>query len=271
MTRACHERISRLPGAGVALAASVLACVSLAHGSELRQAVAYYRQTHERQILAQLDHLVTMRSVAADPAGLAAAAGLLVDALRQRGFEAHALSESGAPPLVVGRWLVAGSARTVVFYAHYDGQPVTASQWRSDPFGPVLRTGIGVDARVIDWRTSALPLDPEGRLFGRAAADDKASIIAFLTAFDALRAAGVRPAVNITVVWDGEEEAGSPHLEEELRQHAALLRADLWLIGDVPIHQSGAPMLYFGARGVIGLDLTLYGANRSLHDGHYGN
>ncbi len=135
----------------------------------------------------------------------------------------------------------------------------------------MLRTGPDADAGDIDWTQTAPALDPEDRLFGRAAADDKASIVAFLAAFDAVRAAGRRPAVNIKVVWEGEEEAGSPHLEQELKQYTQRLRGDLWLIGDAPVHQSGAPMLYFGARGMIGLDLTVYGANRALHDGHYGN
>lgn len=270
MMRVPRRQFSRLL-AGLALGTWALACARSGHSAELRQIVERYRATHERQILAQLDRLVRVRSVAADPADLAAAAGILVDALRQRGFEAQLLTATGAPPLVVGQWRAAAAARTVVFYAHYDGQPVDPSQWRSDPFTPVLRTGLGTRAQVIDWRREGTALDPETRLFGRAAADDKASIIAFLAAFDALRAASVRPTVNLKVVWEGEEEAGSPHLEEELRQHAALLRADVWLIGDGPIHQSGAPMLYFGARGIVALDLTVYGANRALHDGHYGN
>ena len=268
-----HRRFASLVGAGLMLAMG-LAPVGSVHGAvlhsaDLRRSVERYRMTHERQILAQLDRLVRIRSVAADPAALAAAAGVLVNALRQRGFEAQEVTENGAPPLVIGEWQTPGVARTVVFYAHYDGQPVNPSQWRSDPFIPVLRTGPGADARTIDWRSTAP--DPQDRLFGRAAADDKASIIAFLAAFDAIRAAGVRPSVNIKVVWEGEEEAGSPHLEAALRRHATLLRGDLWLIGDGPVHQSGAPMLYFGARGVMGLDLTVYGANRALHDGHYGN
>jgi acetylornithine deacetylase/succinyl-diaminopimelate desuccinylase-like protein len=73
------------------------------------------------------------------------------------------------------------------------------------------------------------------------------------------------------VVWEGEEEAGSPHLEQMLRDHQALLSSDLWLIGDAPVHQSGKAMLYFGARGVVGLRMTIYGPVKALHDGHYGN
>jgi acetylornithine deacetylase/succinyl-diaminopimelate desuccinylase-like protein len=73
------------------------------------------------------------------------------------------------------------------------------------------------------------------------------------------------------VAWEGEEEAGSPHLAQILEQNQALLQSDVWLIGDGPVHQSGQPMIYFGARGVMGLRLTLYGPVKALHDGHYGN
>jgi acetylornithine deacetylase/succinyl-diaminopimelate desuccinylase-like protein len=162
--------------------------------------------------------------------------------------------------------------RTVVFYSHYDGQPVTASQWRSDPFAPVMRSmGAGGEWQDVDWRHVHGPFDPEWRLFGRAASDDKASIVAFLAAFDAVRAQQRRPSVNIRVAWEGEEEAGSPHLAQILEQNQALLKSDVWLIGDGPVHQSGQPMIYFGARGVMGLRLTLYGPVKAVHDGHYGN
>jgi len=72
-------------------------------------------------------------------------------------------------------------------------------------------------------------------------------------------------------VWEGEEEASSAHLDTILTDHAAELGADVWLIGDGPVHQSRAPTLYFGARGSLGLEATVYGPLRALHDGHYGN
>ena len=160
-----------------------------------------------------------------------------------------------------------GAKRTVVFYAHYDGQPVTPSQWTSDPFTPVMRE----DGKDVDWKAAHPPFNPEWRLHGRATADDKAAIVAFLSAFDALKAAHKKPTVNIKLLWEGEEEAGSPHLAETLKAHAAELTADLWLIGDGPVHQSRTPTLYFGARGSLSLEATVYGPVKALHDGHYGN
>jgi acetylornithine deacetylase/succinyl-diaminopimelate desuccinylase-like protein len=244
-----------------------------APAATLREQVETYRMTHESQIVGQLGELIRIKSVAADGAGLAAAAVRLQELLRQRGFETSLLSSGSSDPAVVFGYLrTPGAKRTVTFYAHYDGQPVTPSQWKSDPFIPVMRAGpIDSEQQNIDLNSRQSSFDPEWRLYGRAASDDKASIVAFLTAFDALKACGRKPSVNIKVVWEGEEEAGSTHLAEILRQNQALLASDLWLIGDGPVHQSRRQMIYFGARGMTGLTLTIYGPIRALHDGHYGN
>ena len=95
--------------------------------------------------------------------------------------------------------------------------------------------------------------------------------MAFPAAFDAVRAAGQMSSVYIRIVWEGEVEAGSPHLAASLTAHRDLLKADLWLLGDGPVHQLRQPAINFGARGVMGLDITLYGPVRALHDGHFGN
>jgi len=160
----------------------------------------------------------------------------------------------------------------VVFYAHYDGQPVTPSQWSSDPFQPLMRSNaLTGQSKDVDWRSASPPFDPEWRLFGRAASDDKASIVAFLAAFDALTATRTSPSVNLKVFWEGEEEAGSAHLGKVLRDNKKILQTDLFLIGDGPVHQTRRPAIYFGARGSMGLEATIYGPLRALHDGHYGN
>ncbi len=244
--------------------AGMLTC-GAAQGADLA-AIDAWRAGHEREILTQLDALVRLKSVAADPAGLAATAARLEGLLKARGFTTAQWTAGGSPPLVFGSLAVPGARRTVVFYAHYDGQPVTAAEWHSDAFAPVMRAA----GRDVDWK-AAPALDREWRFHGRAVADDKNSIVAFLAAHDALAAGGQKPSVNIKVVWEGEEERSSPHLPELLRAHAAELRADLWLIGDGPLHQSRTPTLYFGARGLVALDATVYGPSRPLHDGHYGN
>lgn len=240
--------------------------------------VETYRIAHEADIVRQLDELTRLKSVAADPAGLKATADRLQALLKQRGFETSQLGlGGGGPPAVFGTLKARGAHRTVIFYAHYDGQPVTPAQWSSDPFDPVMRSGpLNSGEHDIDWRGAGgppghSPFGPEWRLFGRAVSDDKASIVAFLAAFDALKAISKAPSVNIKVLWEGEEESGSPHLADTLRANRAPLAADLILIGDGPVHQSRRPMLYFGARGIMTLEATVYGPVRALHDGHYGN
>jgi acetylornithine deacetylase/succinyl-diaminopimelate desuccinylase-like protein len=259
---------------GLLMLASGLCAVGASAGTpSLIDKVDRYRAAHEASIVGEIDELSRLRSIAADPAGLAATADRLRALLAQRGFDATELASSaGGPPVVYGALKVRGARRTVIFYAHYDGQPVTASQWSSDPFVPLMRSGaLHSGEREIDWLHAAPPFDPEWRLFARAASDDKASIVAFLAAFDALKASGAQPSVNVKVVWEGEEEAGSTHLADVLRANQALLGSDLWLIGDGPVHQSRRPMIYFGARGTIGMEATVYGPIRALHDGHYGN
>ncbi len=77
--------------------------------------------------------------------------------------------------------------------------------------------------------------------------------------------------MNLKVIFEGEEEAGSTHLAQALELHKNLLGADLLITADGPVHQSGRPLVFFGNRGDIGLDVTVYGAVRALHSGHYGN
>lgn len=254
-----------------------LTCLCLgvwqAQAADLPAQVQQYRLAHEAAIVGQLDALTRLKSIAADPAGILATAHALEDALKQRGFEVSELSTgAGSPPAVFGSLKVPSATRTVVFYAHYDGQPVTPSQWSSDPFEPVMREhALTGTSRDVDWKKASPPFDPEWRLFGRAVSDDKASIAAFLSAFDALRATHTSPSVNVKVLWEGEEEAGSTHLSQALHDNQKLLAADLFLIGDGPVHQTRRPMVYFGARGAMGLEATIYGPVRALHDGHYGN
>jgi acetylornithine deacetylase/succinyl-diaminopimelate desuccinylase-like protein len=239
--------------------------------SALSAQVDAYRGAHEAAIVGELAALTQLKSVAADPAGLIATAHHLEQALSERGFKVSELSAgAGSAPLVFGYLRVAHAKRTVAYYAHYDGQPVTPSQWSSDPFQPVMRGGASLQDAV-DWRSAPSPFDPEWRLFGRAVSDDKASIAAFLAAFDALQALKKTPSVNVKVVWEGEEEAGSTHLPQILHDNQAQLAADLFLIGDGPVHQTRRPMVFFGARGAMGLEATIYGPIRALHDGHYGN
>ena len=235
-------------------------------------AVGAHLRLHEREILGELVDLLTIPNLATDGVNIEKNAGRLEAMLRARGITTKRLEVEGAPPVVFGELRAPGATRTVVFYAHYDGQPVDRSRWHSDPFRPILKDPAkGPTGAPIDWRDPGVALDDEWRLYARSASDDKAPIVAMLAALDALRTAGIPLSINLKFFFEGEEEAGSDHLQPILEKYAPDLNADLWLMCDGPVHQSRRQQIYFGARGVIGAELTVYGATRPLHSGHYGN
>lgn len=239
----------------------------------LRDKVRAYRKAHEKEIVQELAGLLSIPNVASNLEDIRRNAGHLMGMLRRRGFETRLLEGGeGSRPAVYAELRTPGATRTVVFYAHYDGQPVDPSKWASDPWKPVLRSGpLGEGVREIDLASVQGALDPEWRIFARSASDDKSPIVAILTALDALRASGARPSVNLKLFLEGEEEAGSTHLTDILGRHAGLLASDLWILCDGPVHPTRKMQVYFGARGVSGLELTVYGPLRPLHSGHYGN
>jgi acetylornithine deacetylase/succinyl-diaminopimelate desuccinylase-like protein len=236
--------------------------------AEIRNTVRAYRQQHEAAIVGEFAQLLAIPNHASDSTNIRKNAQLIAQALRDRQIETRLLEVEGAPPVVFGKLDAPGATRTVTFYAHYDGQPTRQTGWTTEPFRPTLR---GPDGSVVDLRSLPPRLDPESRLFARSASDDKAPIIAIVTALDALRASGVQPNVNLRFFFEGEEEAGSTHLAALLKTYRSDLETDLWIICDGPVHQDGSKLVYFGVRGATALDITVYGPNRGLHSGHYGN
>ena len=265
----------------IAMAALALALsahsAAAADPAELRQQVRAWRAAHEKEVVGELAGLLALRNVVSNRGDIQRNADLLVEMLRKRGFQARQLTAGGSPPAVYGELpasaVAPGARRTVVFYAHYDGQPADPADWGgADPWKPVLRTGApGPETRDVDLASAPTPLDPEWRLYARSASDDKGPIVAMLAALDALKAAGVKPSVNVKIFLEGEEEDGSTHLTSILEQHRDLLKADAWILADGPVHQTRKMQVVFGARGVMGLEVTTYGPVRSLHSGHYGN
>jgi acetylornithine deacetylase/succinyl-diaminopimelate desuccinylase-like protein len=170
--------------------------------------------------------------------------------LARRGFVAELLETTGNP-LVYGELRVPGAGRTLLLYAHYDGQAVNPAAWtQPDPFTPVLR---------------------DGRIYARSAADDKAPIVMICTALDALMASGTTPTSNLRIILDGEEEASSPSLVPAIAKYRDKLTADMMLIFDGPIHTSDRPTIAFGARGILTGTLAVYGPKVGVHSGNYGN
>ena len=205
---------------------------------------------HQQAILDELTAFLRLPNVATSLADMDRNADALAAMMRKRGLTVTTLRVDGAPPLLIGDLTHDGATRTIAFYAHYDGQPVNETEWSTPPFEPTIK---------------------EGRIYARSSSDDKAPIVAMLAALDALRDAHARPNVDLRFVFEGEEERGSPHLPQYFERYPRELAADAWIIGDGPIHPSRRMQIFFGARGIVDLDLTTYGASRPLHSGNYGN
>ena len=229
----------------------------------------------EHKILAEFMQLLAIPNLASDSVGVRRNADFITAMMAERGLSPRLLrgTDKSAPPLIYGEWRSPGAKRTIVFYAHYDGQPTDPSKWtESEPWKPVLRSGpLDRGGKIIPMPPEGTRIDPEYRIYARSASDDKAGVMAFLAAIDGLKASSLLPGVNVKLVFDGEEEAGSPHLDDVIRANAALLAADAWIICDGPVHQSGRKQVVYGVRGDMNVDLTTFGANRPLHSGHYGN
>ena len=240
--------------------------------AHVRARVRAWREAHAPAIVRELAGLVSLPNIAADGPAIRRNAESIARMLDRRGISASLLEVEGSPPAVYGELVTPGARRTLMIYAHYDGQPVVPADWTGDPWRPVLRDGpLDRGGREVSFDSADGKSDGEWRLYGRSTSDDKAPIVGVLAALDALRASGIAPSVNLKVFFEGEEEAGSPHLEAMLSKHAARLAADVWIFCDGPVHQSRRLQMFWGARGVMGLEMTVYGARRPLHSGHYGN
>jgi acetylornithine deacetylase/succinyl-diaminopimelate desuccinylase-like protein len=235
-----------------------------------------YTNQHAGPIINEFVSFLAIPNVAADPAGLQKSAAFIMNMMSKRGIQKIQLlpaTTPGAAPAVYGEVMVPGATKTLIFYAHYDGQPVNPAQWAKglEPFQPKFYSD------AIDKNGSVFAPPTDGiyqrnwRIYARGSSDDKAGVTAILNAYEAIRKNGLMPGCNLKFFFEGEEEAGSTHLNEILEKHKSLLQSDLWIICDGPVHQSGQKQIVFGVRGDAHLDLTVYAAKRPLHSGHYGN
>lgn len=262
-----------LVGHPVAAVAQGAAQASGRTASDTRSSIDRWRRANERQVLDEAFALFALPNLASDSVAIRRVATYLASAFTARGLQAELLeSPTGGPPAVLAERLVPGATRTIVLYAHYDGQPTAGAPWDGDPFAPTLRRIMnGVAGEEVALPAVGDTIDPSLRIYARSASDDKGPIVAMLAALDALAAEHREPTVNVKIFLEGEEEAGSQHLGDMLRAHAARLQGDAWFFMDGPVHVSGAPQVVLGVRGVVGVEITLYGPNRPLHSGHYGN
>ena len=253
-------------------ASLLLILTALNLGAQTRTTVERYVGEHQQEILGELVSLLSIPNVASDNPNIRRNAQLLSEMLRRRGFASEIL-ETDVNPLVYGELRVPGASRTILWYAHYDGQPFDARLWKQESaFKPILRDGrMEEGAREIPNFASLKTYPSGARVYARSASDDKAPIVALLAAMDALRASGLQPKSNVRLILDGEEEAGSRGLISSLTRYKDKYRADVMLVLDGPLHSSGRPTIVFGGRGIATLELTVFGPKFALHSGHYGN
>lgn len=207
-----------------------------------------YIDTHRDRFVAELCRLLRQPSISAQKVGVRECAELLRQMLGEAGVEARLVPTAGFP-IVYGEVPAPGAARTVLIYGHYDVQPPEPLElWETPPFEPAIRGG---------------------RIYGRGAGDNKGQLFAHVKAVEAiLRTRGALP-VRVKFCFEGEEEISSLNLPAFVEAHRELLAADMVYASDGPMHPSG-PMVYFGVRGLLYLELTARGARRDLHSGNYG-
>lgn len=207
------------------------------------------------QSLDRLFALMRVPSISTDPAYAEQcrhAAGLLADELNELGFTARVAPTPGHPMVVAHH---EGDGPHVLFYGHYDVQPVDPmALWRRDPFDPMLETrGDGSKA-----------------IFGRGASDDKGQLRTFVEACRAWKQTAGRLPCRVTILFEGEEESGSESLEPFLHDNAEELKADFALICDTSMWDTETPGITIGLRGMAGGQVTVRGPSRDLHSGLYG-
>ena len=160
-----------------------MAAIAMGQDNAAARAAREWRQQHERAIVDEFFALLAIPNIARDHDNIQRNAEAIAHMLEQRGVPSRLVSVAGANPVVFGEIRTPGATRTIVFYAHYDGQPLDPKEWASPPFEPVLRDKPVQDGgRVIPLPAAGQPFDPEWRLYARGSGDDKAPIAAMLTA-----------------------------------------------------------------------------------------
>jgi acetylornithine deacetylase/succinyl-diaminopimelate desuccinylase-like protein len=231
-------------------------------------------EANKPRLLREYIELLAIPNVATDSVNIRRNADHIVKMMEKSGLSPRLLeSEDGkAPPLIYGEWQVPGAKRTYILYAHYDGQPVTPAAWKvTQPFSPLLLSEhADKGGKPVPLPANGSQVNGDWRVYARAASDDKAGVMAILAAVDALKAERKRPAFNLKIVLEGEEEQGSPNLAGLLRRHKTLLASDGWIIVDGPAHQSRQRQMSLGVRGDINMEVKVFGPARPLHSGHCG-
>ncbi|HLS10102.1 dipeptidase [Lentibacillus sp.] len=218
-----------------------------------KQALQYLSENRE-QLLEKLNTFLSIPSVSTDSVhkkDIKEAADYLESYLNDIGFDQVQQQDTGGHPLVYAEYNQAGpDAPTVLFYGHYDVQPVDPiDQWKSDPFKPVIR---------------------DGRLYARGASDDKGQVFMHLAVFEAYMKTEGKLPLNVKVCIEGEEEIGSENLYDVLHDKKEQFNADFAVISDSGMVAENQPTILYGLKGFTGIEINVTGPDHDLHSGMYG-
>ena len=208
---------------------------------------------NRERYLEELKALLAIPSISALPehaADVRRCADWCADEMRRVGLQNVRLIETPGNPVVYGDWLGAAGAPTVLFYGHYDVQPVDPLDlWQSPPFEATIR---------------------DGEIYARGSADDKGQVFMHLKAVEAHLKQNGRMPVNIKFILEGEEEVGSENLDDFVRGHKSELAADVVVISDSAMFARNEPSICYGLRGLVYFQIDLRGSNTDLHSGSFG-
>ena len=179
-----------------------------------------------------------------------AAEWLIADMQRLGMHRAEIFQQEGFLPLVYGEWNSNPNNPTVLIYCHYDVQPAEMEDgWETNPFEPV---------------------EKEGKIFARGAVDSKSHVMAQLKAVESILTSENTPNINIKILFEGEEESGSEHIFQFVQNNQDLLQCDVCVVSDGSMPEVNQPVLVYGLRGLVAMELEVKSPERDLHSGHYG-
>jgi acetylornithine deacetylase/succinyl-diaminopimelate desuccinylase-like protein len=208
--------------------------------------------------LETLFELVRIPSISTDPAyrtHCRKAAEFLASYLIDMGFTASVRDTTGHPMVVAHHDGQDPECPHVLFYGHYDVQPVDPlALWQNDPFDPAIRDGE----------------NGEKIITGRGTSDDKGQLLTFTEALRALKETHGGLPVRVTILFEGEEESGSPSLRPFLEANGHELKADFAMVCDTGMWDAQTPSICASLRGLVGEEITIKAASRDLHSGGYG-
>ncbi len=214
-------------------------------------------ENNQSAALDRLFELLKLKSISTDPCyheACVATADFLVDDLKVIGFEAERIDSEGKP-FIFAEWIIDQKKPTVLFYGHYDVQPVDPIElWESDPFSPYIKQN-----------------DKNGDIIiARGAADDKGQLMTFIEACRSIVAVTGELPINVKIILEGEEESGSPSLPAFLHEYGHKLTADIALVCDTNMWDAQTPALITMLRGMVTMEIKVTAADRDLHSGYYG-